>query len=181
MKYYPFCFLMCLLVGGCVSSNLGKTYKSSEHPNVTGDNGEVIIFADSEIEDGIAFRVWIDDKHQGLVFPKSFIRVGVTPGMSKIGFREEFAGNSFKDSLPESFTQLGSPFSFKPPLVRHIEVRTREVHYIGIRKESNEYFSECEETKETTTVCKANRYNTVIEQVDGIVANAELSGMKESL
>jgi hypothetical protein len=141
----------------------------------------VIIFVDSGIEDGIAYRVWVDDEGQGLVFPNSFISAQVMPGVTDVRFWEEFAGNVFKDAMPESYTALGTPLSFKPGVTRPVDVKPGEVHFIRIRKEPGEYFTACEEAEETTTICKEKRYNTVIEEVDGTVATAELSGMKESL
>jgi hypothetical protein len=173
--------LACLLLGSCFHSNLGETYQSSEHARTASDKGVVIIFADSGIEEGIAYGVWVDDKRQGLVFPNSFIRVYSTPGVADIRFWEQPAGNIFRDSLPESYTALGTPLSFKAGVVRPIDVKAGEVHYVRIRKESDEYFTACEEAKDTTTICKKMRYKTIIEEVDGTVAAAELSGMKESL
>lgn len=173
--------LVCLFLVGCSASNLGRTYHPSEHAKAPGDKGVVIIFVDSGIEDGIAYRVWVDDEGQGLVFPNSFIRAQVMPGVTDVRCWEAFAGNIFKDSMPESYTSLGTPLSFKAGVVRPIDVEPGEVHYVRIRKESDEYFTACEEAKETTTICKKMRYKTIIEEVDGTVAAAELSGMKESL
>ncbi|MGK0225078.1 MAG: hypothetical protein ACI9ON_004338 [Limisphaerales bacterium] len=178
---YFFIALLCVVLVGCFSSNLGSAYHPSEHGKAPGDKGVVIIFVDSGIEQSIAYRVWIDDEGHGLIFPNSFTRVPAGPGVVNFRFWEQFAGNIFRDSMPDSYTALGTPFSFKPGIVRPIDVKPGEVKYIRIRKEFAEVFTACEEAKETTTICKKRQYKTVIEEVDGTVATADLSGMKESL
>ena len=180
MRYFSI-VLVCLFLVGCSAPNLGRTYHPSEHATAPADKGVVIVFVDSGVEERIAYRVWVDDDGQGLVFPNSFIRASAMPGVTDVRIWEEVAGNTIGNSMPESFTALGTPFSFKAGVVRPIDVKPGEVHYVRIRKDSDEYFTTCEEAEETTTICKKKRYKTVIEKVDGTAATAELSGMKESL
>lgn len=171
--------LMCLLVSGCVTAKFGEEYKRSEHAIVTGGNGVVIIYADSEIEQGIVYQVWVNDKDAGFVFPDSFIRIISASGESIIRFWERI--DSLSSELPASYTALGTPFSFTPGVTRQIDVKAGDVYYIRIRKQHSEYFAECGETEEAITVCKKKRYKTMIEQVESSIAMKELSGMKESL
>ena len=171
--------LTCLTVSGCVSANFGEEYKHSEHAIATGDNGVVIIYADSKIEQGIVYQVWVNDKDAGFVFPESFLRVVSASAESIIRFWER--PDTISSELPESYTALSTPFSFTPGVIRRIDVKAGGIYHIRIRKESSESFQECGETNETVTVCKKKQFYTTIEQVESSVAMKELTGMKESL
>ena len=172
---------LCLFAGGCVSPNLGEVFDTATHARSSAADGLVIIFADAEIAEGIIYQTWANGDVQGIVFPNSFRRVTVPPGEAAIGFREQFGGNPIKDDLPPSFTYLGSPLSFWPPFVLRIDVAAGEVRYIQIRKEREERFVECEETRETIRLCSRVTYRTIIEPVDETAALVALRGMQESV
>lgn len=175
-----FLLLTCLIIGGCVSAKLGETYNPGVHENTPEGRATLIVFVDKEVEAGIVYRVWVNDKELGYVFPNTFAQTAVSPGEVKIRFWEQVEKVDFEPP-PESLTLLGSPFSFKPGPEHSINTLPGEVHYMSIRKKAEEYFEQCAESKETTTICSRYTYTTVIEQVDADVATAALQGMRESL
>ena len=173
--------VVAALVAGCASKNFGEIYDASQHARATDGASIAIIYVDGDVAEGIGYQTWVDGNLQGLVYPNSFRRIAPVQDLVEVGFREQYVGKLIGQDLPESFTYLGSPLSFRPPFVLPLEVGRNQVHFIRVRKESSEEYFACAESADTTTLCSERRYKTVIEEVDAATATTALAGMRESL
>ena len=186
MKHYLI-VLICMVVSGCASPNLGEPYNPGLEVNLDEEQSVIVVFADADIDERIGFVIWHNGKRTAWLFPNSFIRIISTPGTSEMGFGEYVPKPKFFEDPPESYTMLGSPFptSFSDlaggKIEQTIDLEAGEVFYIRIRKEMSEVFETCGETTETTDVCSKKNYTTVIERVDKTTAIEALTGMRESL
>lgn len=172
---------VALFVAGCAAKDLGQIYDASQHARLTDGASVAIVYVDADVADGIGYQVWANGHAQGLIYPNTFRRIGPVQGVVKVGFREQYVGKVIGGEVPESFTLLGSPLSFRPPFVLPVDVGQNQVHFIRVRKEFNEEFFACEESADTTTLCGERNYKTVIEEVDVATATPALVGMRESL
>ena len=170
-----------LVLSGCFTATLGENYQHGSYVTSDPDEAWVIVYVDAAVDAGLTFRVWTNDDGRGLVFPNTFKPVSVSPGDVDLRIWEQLAGNTLKEPVPESYTMIGKQFSFRSGETHPLTVRSGETRYIRISKQSREIFIACAEDKETTTVCSRQEYKTLIEQVAGETAAAELSTMRESL
>ena len=174
--------MILVLAGGCSTVEHGAVYDPAVHSSPGEGSGLVIAYAGPEIEEGIVFAVWLNKKSSGKLFSGTFLVMSVEPGPVEVNFHERLAGfgptpETFEFSGPPSLGELFYPKKH----VQNLQISSAETVYFRLRKEKTEVFSECEETKETTTICGRVQHVTLVERVDHSIAVTELSGLKESL
>ena len=168
-----------ILYGGCSTIDQGGAFDLVVHGKGEAGKGVLIIYADAAVEDGTVYFTRLKDKPDDKLFPSylriypgTFIRILAEPGLAEI---DTFV--AWRKFLREP----ESPAPASRVIGHEAYVEAGDVLYFTFRQEVEEVYRKCEETRETTTICKMMSHSTIIEPVDGSVAVKALSGLVERI
>ena len=184
--------LVCPILTGCIKPNLGEVYVAELHGVVAGDAARVVIYPAAEVDSGIVFHVKIGGEQVGRVFQETFFSHALDPGSHTVVVQEHWSGEGWGKDLGNAVNpvnifepvEISLPESLNPraETAHSLEIQQGQVVYLQVRKEEGkEYFFSCEETRETTTMCRGVRYDTAFEVVEDNEAQRQLAGRRESL
>ncbi len=179
------CFVcISIALGSCVSPDLGNQFNPSILKVPDDAESALVIYADAGIEQGLYYKIAVNGRNKGNVFPGTFIYIPVDSGDVSIRAWETYDGSrGFQGgSLPRTF-EPGSLFLGGGGIRERIEVPVNmgTVNFFRLRKVVEETFFECNETRDITSFCRRVNYPLLIDPVERSTAETELTDLRESL
>jgi len=177
-------------LAGCVSANLGDAYVADQHGVVEAASAKLVVYATDSVDPGIVYYLIIDGERVGRVFQGTFFTQLVDPGFRVVVAEEYWTGKGFgKASSPANIFTLEEPDVGLPESLNvgaktqeNLQVSSGEVVYLQLTKaEGEEFFYTCDDTADTTTMCRGVRFNSAFEVVTEEAARQQLIGRRESL
>jgi hypothetical protein len=185
--------LLASLVG-CVRPNLGDVFATDRHGAVVAESAKVVVYMSDDLDPGIVYYLKIDGQRVGRVFHRTFFAKVIEPGFRAVLAEEYWTGKGVGKALnpaniPANLLNKGAPdvgipqsLNVRAKTLQSLEVSPGEVIFLRLTKqEGKEFFYACDDTRDTTTMCRGVRFDSAFEMVAEATAREQLIGRQESL
>jgi hypothetical protein len=175
---------------GCVRPNLGDVFATDQHGAVVAESAKVVVYMSDEVDPAIVYYLKIDGQRVGRVFHRTFFAKVIEPGFRAVLAEEYFTGKGVGKAfnpaniLTTEAPDIGLPDSLnvRAQTFQSLEVSPGEVIFLRLMKqEGKEFFYACDDTRDTTTMCRGVRFDSAFEVVSEATAGEQLVGRQESL